>query len=431
MIAPNHTTSIIISMAILLTASFSGKAQSVFWSEDFETDGTGTRYAADNQFIDADGSSEDYFGRVENQGATLMYTGCVNDPIDVTNPYSGQNGNFFFAGEDLDDTGGCGAPLDDDSKSLSFLSANGHSININGATGITFKLLVANGANNTCGSSIWDIGDGLKVFYAIDGAPEILGLCFSPNIFCNDPMDDTNEPLNYDANCDGDGEDGIINNIFSEYSFSIPSGGSSLELRIEATAGGGDEEIAFDYLRLEAITPPFPIELLSFTAFENGSGATLEWATATETNNDYFEIERSRNGQQFEKIGEVEGAGNSIQRLDYFFSDNKPHEGINYYRIRQVDFDGTFSFSHLASVRFDQSSNQISISPNPTSGDLYISGLPSDEITEISIFNINGQRLKRLATTDAIVDLADLPQGIYLLTIKTATEVITHKVIRE
>lgn len=96
---------------------------------------------------------------------------------------------------------------------------------------------------------------------------------------------------------------------------------------------------------------PLPIELLSFTASYNGSTVDLKWATASEINNDHYDIERSVDGNNFEKIIYVKGAGNSTSLINYAVTDKNPLNGLSYYRLRQTDFDGAFSLSKNVAVR--------------------------------------------------------------------------------
>lgn len=113
---------------------------------------------------------------------------------------------------------------------------------------------------------------------------------------------------------------------------------------------------------------PLPIELLRFDAYKWGSDqAQIAWTTATEINNDYFEVERSADGTQFETIGIVDGAGNSTRQLDYLLNDEAPLTGWNYYRLRQTDFDGTNTTTEIKGVYFESSDLEgaISIWPNP------------------------------------------------------------------
>ncbi len=104
---------------------------------------------------------------------------------------------------------------------------------------------------------------------------------------------------------------------------------------------------------------PLPVELLSFEATAKGEAVQLHWVTATEINNDYFTIERSKDGIHFESVKNIDGAGNSTQTLEYDALDDEPFNGLSYYRIRQTDFDGHFSLSNIVSIRFRSTQFQI------------------------------------------------------------------------
>ncbi|MEM9023255.1 MAG: T9SS type A sorting domain-containing protein, partial [Bacteroidota bacterium] len=111
-----------------------------------------------------------------------------------------------------------------------------------------------------------------------------------------------------------------------------------------------------------------PIELLSFEATKlDESSALLEWVTATEINNDFFTLERSADGVQFEAIGTVPGAINSSVPLSYDWVDRNPLSGWNLYRLKQTDLDGTFTYSEIRQVRFDDAGDlsSVRIWPNP------------------------------------------------------------------
>lgn len=107
---------------------------------------------------------------------------------------------------------------------------------------------------------------------------------------------------------------------------------------------------------------PLPVEWLSFEASAQNGGTQLSWSTATETNNDYFEILRSIDGEHYETIGKTEANGTTSFEIRYEFFDDSPVEGINYYKIKQVDNDGKYSFTHVESVNIDK---RFSIYPQP------------------------------------------------------------------
>jgi hypothetical protein len=100
---------------------------------------------------------------------------------------------------------------------------------------------------------------------------------------------------------------------------------------------------------------PLPISLLSFEATPILDVVKLDWATLTETNNDYFTIERTKNGLNFEAIAKVFGAGNSNDMINYSLYDENPFNGLSYYRLTQTDFDGKQTFSDLKAVNFNAS----------------------------------------------------------------------------
>lgn len=101
------------------------------------------------------------------------------------------------------------------------------------------------------------------------------------------------------------------------------------------------------------ITEPLPVELLSFNAEKKGSEAYLTWSTASEINNNFFEVERSIDALNYSSVLVRQGAGNSNQILNYDGYDYYPLQGISYYRLKQVDFDGTSDYSSPVALRFD------------------------------------------------------------------------------
>lgn len=114
-----------------------------------------------------------------------------------------------------------------------------------------------------------------------------------------------------------------------------------------------------------------PVELLSFDGYAENNEVHLTWITATEINNDYFEVQRSSDGVNFESIGVVDGNGNSNESITYKFLDRSPYLGLSYYRLRQVDFDGAEELLPIIQVSNDFKLKGILIStyPNPTSQD--------------------------------------------------------------
>ncbi len=99
---------------------------------------------------------------------------------------------------------------------------------------------------------------------------------------------------------------------------------------------------------------PLPIELLYFNAIKKDGQVNLEWATASETNNDYFTIERTTNFANIDVVATLPGAGNSSQTNYYSYADNSPEQGVNYYRLKQTDYDGSYEYSSWEAVDLSQ-----------------------------------------------------------------------------
>ncbi|HRD37176.1 MAG TPA: hypothetical protein PLC65_00980, partial [Bacteroidia bacterium] len=116
------------------------------------------------------------------------------------------------------------------------------------------------------------------------------------------------------------------------------------------------------------LNPPcvLPIELKEFNAVPKGNGVDINWSTATETNNDYFTIERSNNLEQFEAIHQMPGSGNSYTTKYYSYTDKQPLQGLSYYRIKQTDKDGKYTYSELKAVGYQRNLSDVSVSPVPT-----------------------------------------------------------------
>lgn len=182
---------------------------------------------------------------------------------------------------------------------------------------------------------------------------------------------------------------------------------------------------------------PLPVELLSFDAKQTENGITIAWVTATEENNHYFEIQRSVDAITFENIVTISGAGNSDQELSYTFTDKNPLDGIVYYRLKQVDFNGMFEIFDPVAVNHTSNSffanePELSIYPNPyTSGELTLELVNWNSISSTTImvvdvsgkvvfnqvFNsLNGNQIELNES-----NLVNLPKGYYLLVAKTNT----------
>ena len=132
------------------------------------------------------------------------------------------------------------------------------------------------------------------------------------------------------------------------------------------------------------IVNPLPIELMYFDAAAVGDVNVLSWATASETNNDHFTVYRSENGNTWHELTEIKGAGNSLEKKNYTFTDQNPYAGINYYQLKQTDTDKSFKYSNIIAVdNSDRKPFTTSIYPNPANNYVMvdISTLSKGDIT--------------------------------------------------
>jgi hypothetical protein len=180
-----------------------------------------------------------------------------------------------------------------------------------------------------------------------------------------------------------------------------------------------------------------PIELISFDAYLNNGTVALEWQTASELNNDYFTIERSSNGNDFEPIINVDGAGNSNHIINYFETDYSPLAGASYYRLRQVDYDGRSSWSQIENVKPMGNSEEILLYPNPTDGliNIILNDF-SDEHLMIEFSDITGRICYQFTLNPhsnpffQSHDLKyELAAGSYVVTFATKSKFFTQKLI--
>lgn len=144
---------------------------------------------------------------------------------------------------------------------------------------------------------------------------------------------------------------------------------SQFQAQTTGKFGGGD---AAGYARTQFNSGlALYVELVNFIATAEQDGVQLEWLTEREWHNSHFEVEHSVDGRNFATIGWIDGAGNQQEKSSYAFKDYAPEEGRNYYRIKDVDWNGKSHFSELREVFFT-SVNEFHVFPNPTSGSISI-----------------------------------------------------------
>ena len=174
---------------------------------------------------------------------------------------------------------------------------------------------------------------------------------------------------------------------------------------------------------------PLPVTWLDFTARAQDKNSLLEWSTASETNTDKFIAERSEDGNTFYAFGIVPAAGNSNSTKSYKITDDEPFPDITYYRIRQTDYDGAFSYSVIRTVRHDESYKGPVIFPSPASEFFYVQ---PEAGNQIQIREMSGRIVLRQKLNDSgqlqRIDISALAAGMYLVSFSDgpATRVIVE-----
>ena len=174
---------------------------------------------------------------------------------------------------------------------------------------------------------------------------------------------------------------------------------------------------------------PLPVTLLEFTARAQAQTAVLIWITTEERNNAYFDVLRSVDGEQWEAIGRVAGAGSSYQNQYYEFVDKQPGE-MNFYRLRQVDLDGTATLSNIRTVRFQGLETQpvgVSMYPTPSNGTLNLE-IRGNNPAHITLYDLNGKVLHSQILNEP-TQIRNLASGIYLLKVAIGDHVEVKKVV--
>ncbi|MBC3541664.1 T9SS type A sorting domain-containing protein [Rufibacter sediminis] len=216
----------------------------------------------------------------------------------------------------------------------------------------------------------------------------------------------------------------------------------SLPVKVTATNACGSTSAEMQVMVKDcALANPLPVTLTSFTATAKKGMIQLNWATASEKNNQEFVVERSADGKTFTAIKTVQGGGNSNVPLNYTFQDAQPLTGTSYYRLRQVDFDGTTEYSKVVSVKNQTTGTAAAIKtnayPNPFQGVLTLE-LKVEKASEVKITltNMAGQVVQQ-KTVQAegtaaytLDNLQNAPAGIYFLKVYQDGQVTTHKLLK-
>jgi hypothetical protein len=209
---------------------------------------------------------------------------------------------------------------------------------------------------------------------------------------------------------------------------------SALGLR---QASGNTPSLSVDGIKIGTswASSTLPISLTSFTGKPLDQSILLNWATASESNNDYFEVLTSTNGKTFTSVGTLKGSGTTTDVKNYSFVDANPAAGTNYYQLVQHDFDGKSSKSEITPVNSAIANSSLTVYAATTSVNVSINSANQTDGT-LQIFDITGKKLNetRLSLTKGFNTLSlplSLNSGIHVVNFVTGAEVISSKFIKE
>lgn len=174
---------------------------------------------------------------------------------------------------------------------------------------------------------------------------------------------------------------------------------------------------------LTAISP-LPVTLVTFNVKAHGTAAELQWRTTSETNNKGFFVQRSNDATRWSDIGFIDGNATTSQNHDYIFRDETPGRGINYYRLRQIDFDGKTEYSRIVGVRFDLSASAVTVWVDANQNAQIQT---TDKLELVTIFDLSGRFL--MSSSQTCINLSGISAGILLIRVRTNQGTVTKKIV--
>ncbi|MFN8283960.1 MAG: M64 family metallopeptidase [Chitinophagales bacterium] len=191
-----------------------------------------------------------------------------------------------------------------------------------------------------------------------------------------------------------------------------------------------------DSVKVRLLASFLPVELTEFSGKTENDINILSWVTASELNNDYFEVQRSSDAEEWTAIGTVKGHGTCRVANSYELNDDQPNNGINYYRLKQVDFDGKFNYSHVIAlnntVTQETEVKNIIIYPNPARSEIWLKtdmDIAENKEVKIQLLNYLGEKIYDTSLNENLqkINLSDYLSGLYFLQIGHKT----YKIIKE
>jgi hypothetical protein len=413
----------ILSITLILRAS-SGMAQTVFWTEDWSiscsslctsyTIGPNGAWTIASTGVNGTKANIWYFSNQE-EGLGRGGCGAVGpDPSMHIGSVKGSPAAFLFCPK-----GDCGAAYDasNSAKVVTNTMAESPVINCTGESTITlsFNYIMNGQTNHDYGSVYYNTGSGWTLL--------------------------VNLPKT--ATCGGG------QGKWTYYSIAMPaSANNNANVQIgfnwqnNGDGAGNDPSIAIDSIQLSVPTV-LPIQLISFTGDYDYSHNVIafNWSTASETNNAMFTVERILDDEDsYTPILNVKGAGNSSQTRNYSAIDLSPVKGTSYYRLKQTDYDGHYTYSNTIAIEID-STTSVTLFPNPAGSFININyyALTEGSLNTAYIYDAVGRQIlsntivsTNKGTNTGRIDISKLTSGIYFVQVQTsAGQPFTGKFIKQ
>lgn len=206
----------------------------------------------------------------------------------------------------------------------------------------------------------------------------------------------------------------------------------TISFTITATGASGTGTFRLDDFTLTGSTI-LPVELASFNTTKSKEAVELNWTTASEINNDHFVVEYSKDGVNFTELDRVEGNGTTNREMNYSYMHESPASAMNYYRLKQVDYDGAFEYSDVRSVNFkSETGRAFSLYPTITDTKVTVQYKQDIENVKLAIYNMQGQLVyNNTVVNGESVDVSALKVGTYIAQLVSSNELQTLRFIKQ
>jgi hypothetical protein len=297
---------------------------------------------------------------------------------------------------------------------------NGQACVGNGTANITFVSSSGGNCTYNISMSVTTTSNSAKAarFSVLNATPIINPVCKTSSL--------TTINCTNTGNLNNLGNGVVINHTFTNVT--IPCN-TAPSLSLEGTTANNNFSSLCNAITVTQ-TNPNPVKISYFNGISQSNKIALNWQTESEIGFSHFVVQRSGNALEFGDLETIKADGESTEKINYRFIDNNPFPGINYYRLRQVDKDGTVSFSKIIDINADGGASEIIIYPNPSTGSFKMKN--NETIISSDVYNASGKKIDgilRKEETTYTLDFPNKPEsGIYFLKITTASGIKKYRV---